>query len=385
MTISTILTITDYFLPGYLGGGPIRTLANMRAQLAGQVTLAIFTRDRDLGAQEPYPGIQQNQWVETPDGPVFYACPRTFGPRGLREALAVRAFDAVYLNSFFSAPASILVNIDLRRRGVRLPILLAPRGEFSPGALAVKKAKKRAFLGLSRHLGLYRDVAWHASTAMEADDILQQFPHARGRIHIAADPVIARPPGAMPEVAPKQPGHLRLAFISRISPMKNLDSLLTVLSRVRAPVDFDVFGPVEDASYWAACEKKIATLPRHIRVRALGVIAPDTVSNTFARYDLFAFPTRGENFGHVIFEALRGGTPVLLSDQTPWRPNDAGALKVLPLADIAGWCRAIQDAASRTETAQAPLRAAARDYAARYAATDGSFQANLTMFHSLAP
>ena len=36
-------------------------------------------------------------------------------------------------------------------------------------------------------------------------------------------------------------------------------------------------------------------------------------------HDLFFLPTLGENFGHVILEALYAGCPVLISDQTPWR------------------------------------------------------------------
>jgi glycosyltransferase involved in cell wall biosynthesis len=37
------------------------------------------------------------------------------------------------------------------------------------------------------------------------------------------------------------------------------------------------------------------------------------------RYHLFVLPTLGENYGHVIYEALSAGDPVLISDQTPWR------------------------------------------------------------------
>ncbi len=46
-------------------------------------------------------------------------------------------------------------------------------------------------------------------------------------------------------------------------------------------------------------------------------------------HDLFFLPTLGENFGHVIYEALSAGLPVLLSDQTPWGQVNAQG---------AGWC-----------------------------------------------
>ncbi|MGC9337945.1 MAG: glycosyltransferase, partial [Candidatus Cloacimonadia bacterium] len=43
------------------------------------------------------------------------------------------------------------------------------------------------------------------------------------------------------------------------------------------------------------------------------------VPKAMAEHDLFFFPTHGENFGHVINEALSVGTPVLISNRTPWR------------------------------------------------------------------
>ena len=42
------------------------------------------------------------------------------------------------------------------------------------------------------------------------------------------------------------------------------------------------------------------------------------VIETFSKYDVFLFPTKGENYGHVIFEALAGGCIPIISDQTPW-------------------------------------------------------------------
>ncbi|MNR20481.1 Glycosyl transferases group 1 [compost metagenome] len=49
-----------------------------------------------------------------------------------------------------------------------------------------------------------------------------------------------------------------------------------------------------------------------------GELVPAMVVQTLARYDLFFLPTLGENFGHVIAEALGCGLPVLISDNTPW-------------------------------------------------------------------
>jgi glycosyltransferase involved in cell wall biosynthesis len=383
MKFSNILVVADYFVPGYIGGGPIRTIDNMRRQLAGVVTLSVITRDRDLGALAPYTDISPNRWSETKDGPVFYASPETFGLTALRRALNKQKFDAIYLNSFFGSRSSILLYLYTKIFYRRLPILIAPRGEFSDGALSIKKFKKRAFLLISKLLGWYRDVEWHASTPFEAKDILRQFSHAQGHVHIASDPVVAEPSHAAPDWPAKRLGHLRLIFISRISPMKNVVGLLEMLRKVKASVELDIFGPIEDLTYWERCEETMALLPTNITVRAYGPISSEKVFDTFSHYDLFAFPTHGENFGHVVFEALSAGTPVLISDQTPWQSDEAGAVTVIPLNNTASWCDAIEKAANRSEGAQFVLRNAALNYSKIHVTTDGSRQANVEMFRAL--
>ena len=382
--IVNVLCVSDFFLPGFLAGGPIRTIDNMRKLLAGRVNLSVFTRDRDLGSDATYSGIKTNQWIESSGGSIYYASPDAFGPRGLRQVLASRDFDIVYLNSFFSPRASIYPCLALRWGAHKQRVLLAPRGEFSPGALAVKHFKKRAFLALARLLGLYRDVYWHASTQMEEADILRLFPSANGRIYVASDPVIASPLDAISSPLPKKVGRLRIAFISRISPKKNLDGLIRILMTIRAPIDLDIFGPIEDETYWNQCQKEIAKLPDNIHVSSHGPISPEMVSSTFARHDLFAFPTHGENFGHVIYEALRVGTPVLISDQTPWLPDASGAVTAIPLDDVDSWRTAIQVAAAATVEQYNMRRMAAFEYAKQYIASSATADENLRMFQLVA-
>lgn len=324
-----------------------------------------------------------NQWLDTPGGPIYYASPDVFGPRGVVKALTAHDFDIVYLNSFFSLRASIFPYITLRGHSPKRRILLAPRGEFSPGALALKKYKKQFFLSLIRLLGFYRDVSWHASTPMEAEDILRLFPTAADRIYIAADPVLTALTKPKPLVTIKKPGLLRMVFISRVSQMKNLDGLIRILASVNVQVKLDIFGPIEDEAYWKLCKESIARLPYNIEARFHGPISPEVVSSTFAQYDIFAFPTHGENFGHVIFESLRAGVPVLVSDQTPWRSDENGAVTVIPLQDDAGCCDAIEKEAHRTTEDQEQVHYAAERYASRYAAESGSQKENVEMFMSV--
>lgn len=382
-----VLCISDYYFPGFKGGGPIRTLVNMRACLFDGVEMSVFTRDRDLGSDAPYPEIPANEWLRAADGPIYYADKVMFSAKGLRLArIGVRDFDVLYLNSFFGYRSSISIYLGNRKSGDRCPrILLAPRGEFAPGALAIKRFKKQIFLMFVHVLGLYRDIEWHASTAREAEDILRLFPQAVGRIHLAADPVVLDNNDTLQDAWPdKVPGKLRIAFISRISPMKNLDCLLDILAGVDRDVELSIYGPVEDADYWQECQKMIERLPANVSAHYRGPLAPGEVSSTFAAYDLFAFPTRGENFGHVIFEALRAGTPVLVSDQTPWRDDPSGAITVAPLASRAIWRGKIEAAADRDSGQQEALRAATVDYARRYAASGEVRSDNLNMFRAVA-
>lgn len=379
-----VLCCVDYFLPGFAGGGPIRTIANMRELLAGDVELAIFTRDRDLGDDTPFDGITVDAWNETDQGRVFYASPELFGPLGLQRCTEHERFDLLYLNSFFSPHSSIRPYFWSRHAHPDLRILVAPRGEFSLGALALKRTKKRAFLTIARTFGLYRDVHWHASTMAEKEDILRQF-HSATNIHLAEDPVTSENDQSVPSTPLSgQDDSLRIVFISRISPMKNLDGLLRMLATLSCHARLDIFGPIEDRAYWRTCEHLLKKLPPHVSATYKGPLAPEAVSPTFAAYDLFAFPTLGENFGHVVFEALRSGTPVLLSDRTPWRTHGEGVLTTVPLEDTDAWRIEIHRAAERNDLQKAQLRTTTREFAVAYARQSGAAAQNIAMFRKIA-
>lgn len=379
-----IFCVADYFLPGFKGGGPITTLANMRSQLHDEIMLSIFTRDRDLGESAQYSDITVDEWIQTAQGPVYYASPSNFGPLGIKRALSGAKFDLIYLNSFFSFKGSFLIIMYFCLFKYNVPVLIAPRGEFSQGALMIKKFKKKLFINFVRTSNLYRNILWHASTPSEKMDIERVFPDATGRIFTAVDPIIFKPSSVEYSFDDSIDESLRIAFISRISPKKNLDGLIRMLNKIDFPVTLDIYGPIEDVPYWKLCTSLISNLPKNIKVSSKEAIAPECVKNTFAKYDIFAFPTHGENFGHVIFEALCAGTQVLVSDQTPWQQDDTGAVTVIPLNQVSEWVQAITKAALSSKDDRLRIRNAARNYAYRFANQVDTKKDNLNILTSAA-
>ena len=66
-------------------------------------------------------------------------------------------------------------------------------------------------------------------------------------------------------------------------------------------------------------EEELKKLPRNVKWSWGGSIESENVVEILKQHHVFLFPTFGENYGHVIQEALSAGCPTILSDQTPWR------------------------------------------------------------------
>jgi glycosyltransferase involved in cell wall biosynthesis len=389
-----ILVFSGHYLPGFKGGGPIRTLANLVDQLGQEFHFLIVTSDRDLGDRQPYSGIVADRWVQRGHADVFYCSPGHRGWRALLRTPQVKTPDLLYINSLFSSWSSIypLIHYRLGHFG-QAPVLLAPRGELSKGALSLKPIKKRAFLWASQLLGLHRGVTFQASSDHEADDIRRQFLVSQislaidmggrsrdQRIAVARNLSGASTRALAPAI--REPSLFKLAFLARIAPMKNLETALAILSRLSGlAIEFNIYGTFEDTDYWRRCEAAIAALPPNIRVAYRGPVQPEDVETVLSGYDAFLLPTLGENYGHVIREALSAGLPVLISDRTPWRGLEArGAGADLPLDDLDAFARRIRDWAALSPERFEDMRRAARALGDDPVTAAAALEANRQMF-----
>ncbi|HVY71978.1 MAG TPA: glycosyltransferase, partial [Verrucomicrobiae bacterium] len=284
------------------------------------------------------------------------------------------------LNSFFS-PLFGVANLFAKGGALaRRPAVLAPRGEFSPGALAIKRWKKMPYLWLARRLQVMKKVVWQATSPNEEADI-RRVAGTDARVFLA--PNLGRAAGAAPPEHPgqKQAGKLRVVFLSRISRMKNLEGAIRILDELAGEASLDIYGPLEDERYWRECQKLLNSLPAAIKWRYCGEAQPENVGATLSAYDVLLLPTLGENYGHVIVEALVAGCPVLISDRTPWRSlAAAGCGWDFPLEKESQFREALARLSLMGQAEHARMRQAAREFGLRVVTDPGHARKNSEMF-----
>jgi glycosyltransferase involved in cell wall biosynthesis len=385
-----ILTFTSFYLPGYRGGGPIRTIANMVEKLSDDFDFRIVTTDRDFGDRQPYPNIHVDAWNDVGKAKVFYASAATCTLADFARLMRETPHDLLYLNSFFN-PRFTLRPMFARWLGLvpKRPLVVAPRGEFSEGALRIKSWKKKPFIQLARIIGLFDGAYWHASTEMEVSDIQRELPvsaeHVRVPHNITVAPDLLQKTEHSPELKisnDESTGRaLRVCFLSRIAPMKNLEYALGILARVNMPIDFNIYGPKEDAEYWGKCQTLIEDLPANIKVMYCGSVDHAEVKNVIGRHDIFFVPSRGENFGHVFMESLSAGVPILVSDQTPWRElQNRGLGWDIPLNQPENFVKAIEAAAQFSGMQRRQMKLYCLDFARQKADDPSALKLNRALF-----
>ena len=365
-----VLVMADWYVPGYRAGGPIRSVANFAGQLEEDLDIHIFTTDRDHGCESPYPDVVPDRWVVRSRHQVYYASPARLSWTSILHIIRELRPDYLYLNSMFSRYMTVYP-LAMHRLGlVRVRVLLAPRGMLMDSAMAGKTARKRFFISLLRGFGVTRGLRFQATNDLEAEDVRRRFGRRADVVRIDNLPGLLPPPNPPPT---KEPGRLKVAFVGRSHPIKNLDLLLTAMAGVQAAIELTAVVSREDDAYAARCRALAAALPSRHQVHFREGMPHEAVGEILRSTHIFALPTKGENFGHAIFEALSFGRPVLVSDQTPWRGLEAlGAGMDLPLSGpepfregleafagmdhdtLLDWCRGARELA-RTRSQEARL------------------------------
>lgn len=313
-----ILIFYDHFYPSYKAGGPTQSLVNLVRELHDVYELYVVCKPHERGETTVLQGINVNTWMEWEGKAKVYYWQYGWGAKSqLLNLLDEVSPDVVYINGIYSLYFNFFplwYTVQYKAKKKNLQIVLSARGMLHDGALSQKSGKKKIFLSVFKLLGLHRLVRWHATDNREADFIYA----AMGKT--VEVKVAANFPNLLPVVAgpAKEPNALMLGTVALISPMKNHLAVLQALQQSTANVRWFIYGPVKEAAYWSECQLLINQLPANIEVLYKGELPPPQLQEAMQQFQVFIMPSKSENFGHAIMEALSAGKPVITTTTTPF-------------------------------------------------------------------
>ena len=278
--------------------------------------------------------------------------------RDIKAALDGFKPDLVHLHGVWCLPLHFDI-LECRRRGI--PYVVAPRGSLDPWGLGQKSLKKKLALALYQGKDLDRAAAIHATCEMEAG-----YVRAVGcRADVIISPNGVNFPLALPPRSPRRDGRRRFLFLSRISRKKGLIELVRAWNMVKRDGWFIEIAGNDSEGYWAEVEKEIERLGCGDTIERTPFLDDVRKWEAYARADAFVLPTKTENFGIVIAEALFAAVPAITTKAAPWKglaDNNAGWWiddGVEPL------CAAMCAAMDKTDEERAAMGGRGREYVVR--------------------
>jgi glycosyltransferase involved in cell wall biosynthesis len=337
--VKKLLIITRWYLPAVKSGGTVRSVVALVNGLKKEFEITILTSNKDLGATEPYENIEFDTILKNNGVDIIYLSKINIS-NVYRYTKSIEP-DIIYINSFFDITTQSIMFLKFFKL-INQKIILAPRGELANGALSIKSSKKRVYISIVKFLNLFKGITFHATSQEEVENIKKIFPS--NYIELIQN---VKEENQNNFILPhKKKNQLKMVFISRIAPVKNLDFALNILKNIKieGSLIFDIYGPDEDKEYWAECQKIIEYIPNNIAISYKGFVEPSMIKSTLAKYHIFFLPTKGENFGHAIVEAMQVGLIPLISNKTPWQNlENLNAGYSLPLNSPENFYRAIEN------------------------------------------
>ena len=317
------------YLPGKLYGGPVTSIYNFTELLGDDYEIYIICQNHDLKDKVPYNNIKKG-WNHVGKAMVLYVENKHTNYLFFKDVIESTSPDLIYINSIFNAKFSIPALLISRQKSI--PAILLPRGELNQSALKLKALKKSVYLFILKKCGLLSHIYLQATSEGEHKDIINTLLVDRRRVFLV--PNISTVP-CHKETLRKEKDRLKLCFVGRIVKNKNLLYAINIISKSHYDISLDIYGNIEDNSYWQACCQAIDKAPQNISIQYKGVSSIIEMKTLYLNYDFLLSPTLFENYGQAIAEAILHDTPVIISSgTTPWdEMGDLGASFTIPLSE----------------------------------------------------
>ena len=229
----------------------------------------------------------------------------------------IKNFDIIHYYggwSFFHIKV-LLLSFILKKKTI-----ITPMGIYEDWSLNQKKLKKYMALIFYQSFILNKTDTIHCASSIEKKNLqkitknknLQIIPHG-------IDPLGSYEANKKFFLGTKK----KALFFSRLHDKKGIIELVEAWKNIEnTEWELHIYGPDYDN-----VTKKIEKISNSNKSIKIFDAVFDDKKKIYEEYDLFILPSKSENFGYVILEALQFGLPVLTTSNTPWsiiEKKDAG-------------------------------------------------------------
>ena len=220
-------------------------------------------------------------------------------------------YDVYHANGLWTYPTHITAKVAQEKDK---PYIIAPHGMLYLQALKVSAWKKKIASVLFQRRDLENASCLQATCMAELEHIRAfglNRPVAVIPNGLAIDPSV--------EIRKTSNSVRRFAFVGRLNRIKNIDRLLTAWCKLgdkTKDCELLIIGD-GDAVYKKELMEYVET-EKSDNIHFYGFITGQDLLNLVHTLDFQVLPSKSENFGMVVPEALIQGVPVIASTGTPW-------------------------------------------------------------------
>ena len=234
----------------------------------------------------------------------------------IRSTLEGSDYDLYHANALWAYSTHITCKT-ARQKGK--PYILSPHGMLYPTALSMKKWKKWPMLRLWFYKDIYQASCLHATCQQEAE-YCRQFGY-KGPIAVIPNCVVLPQGVNLKTSIYEVEGRRQIGFLGRLHPIKNVENIIYALGKLtpsqREHISFQIMGKYDDR-YESWLKEEVKRIGVEANVEFVGFVSGKEKYDRLTKLTALMVPSKQENFGMIVPEALICGTPVYASLGTPW-------------------------------------------------------------------
>ena len=242
----------------------------------------------------------------------FYPYPFSFS-RKISKILIKEKASLIDLHGLWTPYSIICLNLFKK---YKVPYLITTHGMLDKYGLQRKLIKKNIAMFLYQRSCLLNAKAFRVTSRIELNNL---------RSYGITQPIAIIPHGTKIKTSLKEIEHKtrndskNILFLGRLDPIKNLESLLiawSLIEKDNKSWNLLIAG-VGNIKY----TEKLKNLSGDLNlknIKWLGYLNNEEKERVIKSSSLLILPSFSENYGLVVIESLILGTPVIVSDKTPW-------------------------------------------------------------------